>query len=98
MLKSLREAGLQMKTSEESNIHQNLFDGKTFVISGTFEKHSRDEIKRMVEQYGGKNISALSGKTSYLLAGDKAGPAKLDKAKKLGIEILSFENFLLMLK
>jgi DNA ligase (NAD+) len=98
MLNSLREAGLQMEISEESNIHQNLFDGKTFVVSGTFEKHSRDEIKRMVEQYGGKNISALSGKTNYLLAGDKAGPAKLEKAKKLGIKILSFESFLGMIK
>ena len=71
--------------------------GLTFVISGTFAKHSRDEYKAMIEQHGGKNSGSVSGKTSYILAGENMGPAKLEKAAKLNVKILHEDEFLLML-
>jgi DNA ligase (NAD+) len=62
-----------------------------------FEKHSREQLKEIIEKYGGKNVSSISSKTDFLLAGDKIGPSKLEKAQKLGIPILSEDEFLSML-
>ena len=67
------------------------------MISGVFTHHSRDEYKLMIEQNGGKNVGSISGKTSFILAGDNMGPAKLQKAEKLGVRIVSEEEFLEML-
>ena len=67
--------------------------GKTIVISGVFSQHSRDEYKAMIEAHGGKNAGSVSGKTAWLLAGEKAGPEKLKKAEKLGIPVLSETDF-----
>jgi DNA ligase (NAD+) len=66
----------------------------SIVISGVFQKHSRDEYKAMIEQHGGKNVGSISAKTSFILAGDNMGPAKLQKAEKLGVRIVSEEDFL----
>ena len=64
------------------------------VISGVFQHHSRDEYKALIEQHGGKNVGSISAKTSFILAGDNMGPAKLEKAQKLGIRIMSEDEFL----
>ncbi|NPD83826.1 NAD-dependent DNA ligase LigA [Lentimicrobium sp. L6] len=86
-------AGLQMEQVEEVfEVSDNKLDGKSFVVSGVFSRN-RDELKSLIEEFGGKNVSALSGKTNYLLAGDKMGPAKKTKAEKLGIQILTEEEF-----
>jgi len=71
--------------------------GKSIVISGVFSQHSRDEYKLIIEQHGGKNVGSISGKTSFILAGDNMGPSKLEKARKLGIPIMSEEEFLQLL-
>ncbi|RHO54453.1 NAD-dependent DNA ligase LigA [Coprobacter fastidiosus] len=99
LIKRLEEAGVQMRISEDrlSGFTDKL-DGATIVISGTFTHHSRDEYKQMIEQHGGKNTGSVSAKTTYLLAGENMGPAKLEKARKLGIKIISEEDFLQMIQ
>lgn len=98
IVKRLKEQGLQMKLSEERLANQSdKLKGLTIVISGTFSKHSRDEYKAMIEQHGGKNSGSVSGKTNYILAGENMGPAKLEKAAKLGVKIIHEEEFLSML-
>lgn len=95
----LREKGLQMQlSSEQIENRSDKLAGKNIVISGVFSQHSRDEYKAMIEQNGGKNVSSISGKTSFVLAGDNMGPAKLQKAEKLGVEIINEETFLKMLE
>ncbi|MGD1845767.1 MAG: NAD-dependent DNA ligase LigA [Salibacteraceae bacterium] len=95
----LREAGLQFEISEEQQaLSTDRLEGATFVISGVFERHTRDELKQLIEQNGGKNVGSLSGKTAYLLAGDKMGPAKLAKAEKLGIKIIGEADFEAMIE
>lgn len=90
--------GLQMAlTAEQQQSMGNELEGKSIVISGVFAQHSRDEYKQMIEQHGGKNVSSISSKTSFILAGDNMGPAKLQKAEKLGVSIVSEEDFLAML-
>lgn len=98
LIEKLKENGLQFQISEDkiSNITDKL-SGLSIIISGTFEKYSRDELKQMIEQNGGKNIGSISKKTSYLLAGDNMGPSKLEKANQLGIPIISEDDFLKML-
>lgn len=99
LIRQLKEAGVQMKISEDrlSGFTDKL-DGATIVISGTFTHHSRDEYKQMIERHGGKNTGSVSAKTTYLLAGENMGPAKLEKARKLGIKIISEEDFLQMIR
>jgi DNA ligase (NAD+) len=90
----LKKAGLQFEISEEESLQESeALQGKTFVISGTFANHSRDEIKELIVKHGGKNTSSLSSKTDYLVAGANMGPAKLAKAEKLGIPVISEEEF-----
>lgn len=95
LVNRLQEIGLQMNISEVqlSNRSEKL-KGKAIVISGTFLHHSRDEYKNLIEQHGGKNSGSVSGKTSFILAGDNMGPAKLEKAAKLGIQVMQEEEFL----
>ena len=98
IVERLRQAGLQMAMSEESNANRtDILAGKTIVISGTFTLHSRDEYKEMIELNGGKNVGSISKKTDYVLAGANMGPAKLEKATKLGIPIIDEHQFLAML-
>jgi DNA ligase (NAD+) len=98
MIEFLKKQGLQFQVSEGllSNRTRKL-KGLNIVISGTFEKHSREALKGLIEQNGGKNVGSISKKTSYILAGENMGPSKFEKAKNLGIPIISEEEFLKML-
>ena len=99
IVERLRSYGLQMALSrEQMGNASDLLQGKSIVISGVFQHHSRDEYKMMIEQNGGKNVGSISGKTSFILAGDNMGPSKLQKAEKLGIRIVSEDEFLEMIK
>lgn len=98
LIKKLQSFGLQFSLSEDVLAQRtDKLAGKTIVISGTFDKHSRDEYKNIIEINGGKNSGSISSKTSFILAGDNMGPAKLEKAEKLGIAILNEDEFLEML-
>ena len=98
IVERLRGYGLQMSLSEEQLQGQtDKLAGKSIVISGVFARHSRDEYKQMIEQNGGKNVGSISAKTSFILAGENMGPAKLQKAEKLGIPIVGEDEFLEML-
>ncbi|MDY3253532.1 MAG: NAD-dependent DNA ligase LigA [Prevotella sp.] len=98
IVERLRGYGLQMSLSEEQLASAtDILAGKIIVISGVFQKHSRDEYKAMIEQNGGKNTGSISAKTSMVLAGENMGPAKLQKAEKLGIRIINEDEFLEMI-
>jgi len=99
LINELKNSGLQFKLSEGtiSNYSEKLKD-LSIVISGTFMKHSRDELKELITINGGKNTGSISKKTNYLLAGDKIGPSKLEKANKLGVKIINEDEFLEMIK
>jgi len=95
---ALKMAGLQMSISADQMAEKGTcLDGRTIVISGTFAKHSRDEYKEMIENNGGKNAGSVSAKTSFILAGENMGPAKLEKAAALGIKLITENEFLEML-
>lgn len=99
LVERLRKAGLQMEiVVDESVVHTDKLAGKSIVISGVFALHSRNEYKAMIEQHGGTNVSSISSKTSFVLAGRDMGPAKLEKAQKLGVAIVSEEEFLAMIE
>lgn len=99
MVSRLKEYGLILSVSEDDLANRSdKLKGLTIVISGTFTKHSRDEYKAMIEKHGGKNSGSVSGKTNYILAGDNMGPAKLEKAAKLGVKIINEDDFLKMLE
>ena len=96
-IEKLKNVGLQFETNTVV-LDSKIFDNKTFVVSGVFDNYSRNELKKTIELNGGKNLSSISSKTSYLLAGDKMGPSKLKKAQDLGIQIISELDFITMLK
>lgn len=99
LVERLRSYGVQMQIAEERlSDRTDKLGGATIVISGTFTHHSRDEYKAMIEQHGGVNTGSVSGKTTYILAGENMGPAKLEKARKLGVRILSEDEFLEMIR
>jgi DNA ligase (NAD+) len=89
----LKKAGLQFEIKEKVGA-SNKLEGKSFVVSGVFNAFSRDELKELIESNGGKNVSAISNKTDYVVAGENMGPAKLKKATDLGIAILSEDDFI----
>ena len=94
----LKEIGLQFKRPEQdSNEYTDKLAGKSIVISGIFTHHSRDEYKLLIEKNGGKNVGSISSKTSFILAGENMGPAKLEKARKLGVPIIDENEFLSMI-
>lgn len=95
LIDRLKIAGLQLYRPEEDlSEHTDKLAGQSIVISGVFTHHSRDEYKDLIEKHGGKNVGSISAKTSFILAGDNMGPAKLEKANKLGIKIMNEEEFL----
>lgn len=95
----LRAAGLQLELSNQEELQtSDKLQGQTIVISGVFYKHSRDEYKQIIEQNGGKNAGSISKKTSFVLAGENMGPAKLEKATSLGVPVISEDQFLDMIK
>ncbi len=96
IIERLEKAGLQFKI-EEKELSSTSLEGMNFVVSGVFTKYSRDEIKKLIEDNGGKNVSSISTKTDYVLAGENMGPAKLEKATQLGIKIISEEDFIHMI-
>lgn len=99
IIERLREAGVQLCLSEAELANRtDKLAGKKIVISGVFAKHSREGYKAMIEQNGGKNVSSISSATSYVFAGENMGPAKLEKARKLGIPIIGEDEFLAMLE
>ena len=99
LIESLLAKSLQFELIEtEDEYATDILEGATFVVSGVFEKFSRDELKQAIEQNGGKNVGSLSSKTNYLIAGDKMGPAKKEKAEKLGIQIVSEDDFIQMIQ
>ncbi len=97
LVERLEEAGLQFRrTEEELAGHTDRLAGQRIVISGVFARHSRDEYKALIEKHGGKNVGSISSKTSFILAGENMGPAKLEKARKLGVRIVNEDEFLSM--
>ena len=98
LIKRLRAAGIQMESDEKPVVAESdMLEGKTFVISGVFENFDRDELKNKIEVNGGRILSGVSAKLNYLLAGENMGPSKLEKARRLGVTILSEEEFLAMI-
>jgi DNA ligase (NAD+) len=96
IISRLKQAGLQFEIIE-AQLDSNSLEGKAFVVSGVFSQFSRDEIKELIEKNGGKNVGSISAKTSYVLAGENMGPAKLEKASSLGIPIISERDFIEMI-
>ncbi len=99
LLEELKDAGLQMEFAGEARLERlsNSLEGKSFVVSGVFSNFSRDDLKQLIEQHGGKNLSGISSKTNFMLAGDDSGPSKLEKAKKLNVPVISENDFLKMI-
>jgi DNA ligase (NAD+) len=94
----LRDAGLQMSIGRgQVEKASNILEGKSIIISGVFEKYSREELKELIEKNGGRNVSSISNRTDYLLTGDKIGPSKLEKAKRMDIKIISEDDFIKMI-
>ncbi len=99
IIERLREAGVTMAMKRDDSVERSTrLEGKSIVVSGVFSLHSRDEYKEMIENNGGKNVGSVSKKTSFILAGENMGPAKLEKAQKLGVPVVSEQEFLDMLK
>lgn len=96
IINRIKEAGVKMEAEQSEKLTSTL-DGLSFVISGKFTTYSRDEIKALIESHSGRNLSAVSSSVDYLIAGDKIGPAKLQKATKLGVKIISESEFIEML-
>ncbi len=98
LIEQLKLTGIQLQQDEKDmSDHTDKLAGKSIVISGVFAQHSREEYKELIEKNGGKNVGSISAKTSFILAGDNMGPAKLEKAQKLGVPILSEEDFLTLI-
>ena len=99
LIERLKTIGLQFSLSEEEKVnHSTKLEGLSFVVSGSFTGFSRDELKGLIEKNGGKNLSGVSSKTNYLVAGDKIGPSKLAKAEKLNVSIISEDDFKQMIE
>lgn len=99
IIERLREAGVQMQMAEaDQSEYTDILASQSIVISGVFTHHSRDEYKELIEKNGGKNVGSISKKTSFILAGENMGPAKLEKANKLGVPIMNEEDFLKLLE
>ncbi|MBS6238950.1 MAG: NAD-dependent DNA ligase LigA [Bacteroides sp.] len=98
LIERLKVAGLQFNRKEEDlSGYTDKLAGQSIVISGVFTHHSRDEYKDLIEKNGGKNVGSISAKTSFILAGENMGPAKLEKAQKLGVQIMSEDEFLALI-
>ncbi|MCQ2606537.1 MAG: NAD-dependent DNA ligase LigA [Bacteroidales bacterium] len=96
-IQKLRDNGVQLEEKDKQEAQSNVLEGKNIVISGTFQKHSRDEMKELIEANGGKNVSGVSKSTNYLLAGEGIGPSKLEKATTFGVQIITEEDFYAMI-
>ena len=92
IIQKLRANGVQLEAVQKE-LSSSKFEGMTFVVSGVFSNFSRDELKKLIEDNGGKNVGSISAKTTYVVAGENMGPAKLEKATNLGVKILTEEEF-----
>jgi DNA ligase (NAD+) len=97
LIADLKKAGLNFEIEDDKPVDNGKLKGKTFVVSGVFANFSRDEIKSVIEQYGGNATGSVSGNTDYLVAGENMGPAKRSKAESLGVKIISEEEFMKMI-
>jgi DNA ligase (NAD+) len=97
LIQRLRKHGLQFEMAQSSELFPDILQGKSVVVSGKFSRQ-RDDLKKLISQYGGKNVSAISKSTDFLLAGDSMGPAKLKKATDLEIKIISEDDFIAMIE
>jgi len=98
IINRLKDKGIRFKLEQTGPaIIEDRLGGKTIVISGVFQKYSRDQLKELIEKYGGKNTGSVTGKTDYLLAGEGMGPAKMKKAEELGVVVISEDEFLKMI-
>ena len=99
LIESLKAAGLKFGIEEETGVEKSdIFKGQSIVISGVFTHHSRDEYKEMIERNGGKNVGSVSKSTSFILMGENMGPSKLEKAQKMGVRLVTEDEFLQMLE
>ena len=99
LLEKLKAAGLKFEIEEEVGVEKSeILKGQSIVISGVFTHHSRDEYKEMIERNGGKNVGSVSKSTSFILMGENMGPSKLEKAQKLGVRLVTEDEFLQMLQ
>lgn len=99
LVERLKAAGLNFKAENTApEMVSEKLAGSTFVISGVFQSVSREELQQLIQSHGGKVVSSISAKLSYLVAGEKMGPAKLEKAGKLGIKILTEDEFLALIR
>ena len=99
IIERLKEKGVQFELkTQNTKFKTNILEGKSFVISGVLTQFSRDDLKKMIEENGGRNSGSVSSKTNYIIAGSDMGPSKLKKAEKLGITIISENEFLGMIK
>ncbi len=94
IINELKAKGLKLEVDESNLRLGNALEGMSFVVSGLFSKFNRDELKDTIEKYGGRVVSAVSSKTNYLVAGEESGPSKLEKADKLGVNVISEKQFL----
>ncbi|MEO0311713.1 MAG: NAD-dependent ligase LigA, partial [Bacteroidota bacterium] len=93
LIETLKQSGLKLANAGTQELVSNKLEGASIVVSGTFDTFSRDELKELIEKNGGKNVGSISAKTTYLIAGNDAGPSKLDKAEKLKVRIISEKQF-----
>jgi len=99
LIERLKMAGIRFQGErDQKRLVSNILSGMNFVISGTFQSHSRDELKNLIEQHGGKNLSSVTGNTHFIIAGDDMGPAKREKARKLGVPLISEGEFMRMIE
>ncbi len=99
IIERLKEKGLQFESLSSSvNMKSDILEGKSFIVSGVFENFTRDEVKKMIEEHGGKNVGSLSSKTSYVLAGENMGPEKRKKAGSLNIPVIDIDQFLSLIR
>jgi DNA ligase (NAD+) len=99
LVERLKTIGLQLalKEDDQASPRSNKLEGSSIVISGVFSKHSREEYKELIERHGGKNVSSISSKTSFILAGENMGPSKREKAQQLGIKLMNEDEFLTLI-
>ncbi|HEY4799784.1 MAG TPA: BRCT domain-containing protein, partial [Bacteroidia bacterium] len=98
LISRLKKEGLQFESTIEQTAQSTKLEGLTFVVSGVFTKFSRDDLKNAIEQNGGKVVGSVSGKTSFIVAGENMGPEKLKKAEKLGVKIIDENEFEKMIR
>jgi DNA ligase (NAD+) len=97
IINRLKTYGLRFSAEEEKGPESDKLKGKSILISGVFQRHTRDEYKLIIEKHGGKNVTSLSGNTSFVLAGENMGPSKREKAAELNVKLVDEKEFLMLI-